>query len=182
MSFFKKPVTAILLAVILCSGILMVNTQVKLGNEVDAVEDAFFNNVEGQRSIYTRLLEKLQAVNGVWTILNRYDSDAAQELANEQDYLQWACESTSINSMYYANEDLNAEFSSALRTLEGYELTEDEQADLDSYVETYNGAQKMIEENSYNSSVTSFNRSVYDTFPTEILAAFAGVNAPERFS
>ena len=182
MNFFKKPVVAIILAVILCSSILMVNTQAKLGNEIDAVEDAFFTNVEGQPSIYTRLLEKLQAVNGVWTILNRYDSEAAQSLADEQDYLQWACESTSINSMYYANEDLNAEFSSALRTLEGYELTEDEQADLDSYVETYNGAQKMIEENSYNSSVTSFNRSVYDTFPTEILAAFAGVNAPERFS
>ena len=39
MNFFKKPVVAIILAVILCSSILMVNTQAKLGNEIDAVED-----------------------------------------------------------------------------------------------------------------------------------------------
>ena len=182
MSFFKKPVTAILLAVILCSGILMVNTQVKLGNEVDAVEDAFFNNVEGQRSIYTRLLEKLQATNGVWTILARYDEQAAQDLANEQDYLQWACDSASISSMYYANDDLTAEFNQALRTLDTYELTEDEQADLDSYVEAFNGAQKMIDENSYNSQVLDFVRSTYNKFPTKDLAEFAGVYPPDTFS
>ena len=45
--------------------------------------------------------------------------------------------------MYYANEDLSAEFNQALRTLDTYELTEDEQADLASYVEAFNGAQKM---------------------------------------
>ena len=182
MNFFKKPVVAIILAVILCSSILMVNTQAKLGNEIDAVEDAFFTNVEGQRSIYTRLLEKLQAVNGVWIILNRYDSEAAQSLADEQDYLQWACDSASINSMFYANEDLDAEFSRALRTLEGCELTEDEQADLDSYTETYNGAQKMIEENNYNSQVLDFTRSTYNKFPTRELATFAGVYPPDTFS
>ena len=118
MNFFKKPTVAVILAVILCSGILVFNTQTKLGNEIDAVEDAFFENVDGQRSIYTRLLEKLQATNGVLTILARYDEQAAQDLANEQDYLQWACDSASISSMYYANDDLTAEFNQALRTLD----------------------------------------------------------------
>ena len=182
MNFFKKPTVAVILAVILCSGILVFNTQTKLGNEIDAVEDAFFENVDGQRSIYTRLLEKLQATNGVWTILARYDEQAAQDLANEQDYLRWACDSASISSMYYANDDLTAEFNQALRTLDTYELTEDEQADLDSYVEAFNGAQKMIDENSYNSQVLDFVRSTYNKFPTKDLAEFAGVYPPDTFS
>ena len=182
MNFFKKPTVAVILAVILCSGILVFNTQTKLGNEIDAVEDAFFENVDGQRSIYTRLLEKLQATNGVWTILARYDEQAAQDLANEQDYLQWACDSASISSMYYANDDLTAQFNQALRTLDTYELTEDEQADLDSYVEAFNGAQKMIDENSYNSQVLDFVRSTYNKFPTKDLAEFAGVYPPDTFS
>lgn len=182
MNFFKKPTVAVILAVILCSGILVFNTQTKLGNEIDAVEDAFFENVDGQRSIYTRLLEKLQATNGVWTILARYDEQAAQDLANEQDYLQWACDSASISSMYYANDDLTAELNQALRTLDTYELTEDEQADLDSYVEAFNGAQKMIDENSYNSQVLDFVRSTYNKFPTKDLAEFAGVYPPDTFS
>ena len=182
MNFFKKPTVAVILAVILCSGILVFNTQTKLGNEIDAVEDAFFENVDGQRSIYTRLMEKLQATNGVWTILARYDEQAAQDLANEQDYLQWACDSASISSMYYANDDLTAEFNQALRTLDTYELTEDEQADLDSYVEAFNGAQKMIDENSYNSQVLDFVRSTYNKFPTKDLAEFAGVYPPDTFS
>ena len=84
MNFFKKPVVAVILALILCSSILVLNTQIKLGDEIDAVEDAFFENVEGQRSIYTRLQEKLQATNGVWSILARYDEQAAQALADEQ--------------------------------------------------------------------------------------------------
>lgn len=182
MNFFKKPVVAVILALILCSGALVFNTQAKLGDEIDAVEDAFFENVEGQRSIYTRLLEKLQAVNGVWSILERYDEQAAQELADEQDYLQWACDSASINSMYYANEDLTSEFNSAVRTLGTYELTDDERADLDSYVEAFNGAQKMIDENSYNSQVLDFVRSTYNKFPTKELADFAGVYPPDTFS
>ena len=84
--------------------------------------------------------------------------------------------------MYYANDDLTAELNQALRTLDTYELTEDEQADLDSYVEAFNGAQKMIDENSYNSQVLDFVRSTYNKFPTKDLAEFAGVYPPDTFS
>ena len=42
MNFFKKPAVAVILAVLLCGGILSFNTQSKLGEEIDAVEDSFF--------------------------------------------------------------------------------------------------------------------------------------------
>ena len=80
MDFFKKPVVAVILAVILCSGILAFNTRAKLGAEVAAVEDGFFEDIDGQRSIYSRLQEKLQAANGVCTVLLKYDEAAAEPL------------------------------------------------------------------------------------------------------
>ena len=182
MNFFKKPVVAVLLAVILCSGILMMNTQSKLGEEIDAVEEAFFTNVDGQRSIYSRLQEKLQASNGVWTIVSAYDEDAATELADERDYLIWACNEPSINSMYYANDSLNEAFNDAVSALDDIELSIEQQEDLASYVEAFNGAQKMIDENSYNSQVLEFMRTTYNKFPTRELAEFAGVYPPDTFS
>lgn len=182
MDFFKKPVVAIIIAFVLCSGILIFNTQSKLGEEIDAVEDSFFENVDGQRSIYSRLQEKLQASNGVWTVLAKYDEEAADELYYDRDFLIWACEEADIASMKYANEDLNEEFTNAMRRLEELELSEDERELVDEYATAFNGAQKMIDENSYNSEVLDFMRSTYNKFPTRELAEFAGVYPPETFS
>ncbi len=182
MNFFKRPVAAVILAFIFCAAILSFNTRIKLGEEIDAVEDSFYTDVNGQRSIYSRLQEKLAASNGVWTVLVKYDQDAADDLFYERDYLQWACDEADIASMKYANDDLNEELARALRTLETYELTDDELALVDEYVTAYNGAQKMIEENSYNSEVLEFMRSTYNKFPTKELAEFAEVYPPETFS
>ena len=182
MNFFKKPAVAVILAVLLCGGILSFNTQSKLGEEIDAVEDSFFTNVDGQRSIYSRLQEKLQAANGVWTVLVKYDEAAAEELSYERDSLIWACDEADISYMKYCSDYLDDEFSSALRTLDGLELTDDERSLVDEYETAYNGAQKMIEENSYNSEVLEFMRSTYNKFPTRELAEFAGVNPPETFN
>ena len=73
-------------------------------------------------------------------------------------------------------------FDEAQRSLAGYELSEGDVSDAKYYAEIYEGAQKMITENSYNSAVTDFTRSVYNTFPTDILAELAGVDEPQRFS
>ncbi len=182
MDFFKKPVVAVILAVILCSGILAFNTRAKLGVEVAAVEDGFFEDIDGQRSIYSRLQEKLSASNGVWTVLVKYDDEAADELYYDRDYLVWACEEADISSMKYANEDLDKSFAKAVGILDGLELADDERRLVNDYETAYNGAQKMIEENSYNSEVLDFIRGTYNKFPTRELAEFAEVNPPETFS
>ena len=182
MNFFKKPVGAVICAVILCAGILIFNTQSKLGGEISAVEDEFFENADGQRSIYSRLQEKIQAANGLWTVLVNYDEAAASDLEYERDYLVWACEDAHISSMKYANDDLNDEFARAVRLLDTYELTDREQELVNEYETNFNGAQKMIDENGYNSSVLEFMRSTYNKFPTRSLAEFAGVYPPETFN
>ena len=45
----------------------------------------------------------------------------------------------------------------------------------------YEGASKMIEQSSYNSSVLEFMRSVYNKFPASRLADFAGVEPAVSF-
>ena len=182
MSFFKKPAGAVIVSVILCAAILVMNTQSMLGEEIDAVEDGFYENVDGQRSIYSRLQEKLSASNGIWTIVYRYNQGVANELADAREYLIWACDDASISSMKYANDDLNEQFSCAVNELEAHELTEEERELAEEYVTAFNGAQKMIDENSYNSEVLEFMRGTYNKFPTRELAEFAGVYPPETFS
>ena len=48
----KHPITALIIAIIACGFALVMNTQMKLGERVQAVKDGFFTSVAGERSIY----------------------------------------------------------------------------------------------------------------------------------
>ena len=177
----KHPITALLVAIITCGFALVLNTQMKLGERVQAVEDGFFTSVAGERSIYSRLQEKLDAANGLWTVLEGVDTSAAQELSDARSSLLTAYESRDIAAMYDANSELDKAYSNAVKALDGAELDENTQSALDDYTTNYEGAQKMIEQNSYNSSVLEFMRSTFNKFPTSELASFTGVEPPVSF-
>lgn len=157
------------------------NTQSMLGEKVQAVEDGFYTSVAGERSIYSRLQEKLDAANGLWTVLEGVDPSAAQELSDARSSLLTAYESRVIAAMYDANSELDKAYSNAVKALDGAELDENTQSALDDYTTNYEGAQKMIEQNSYNSSVLEFMRSTFNKFPTSELASFTGVEPPVSF-
>ncbi len=177
----KHPITALLIAVLACGFALVMNTQSMLGEKVQAVEDGFYTSVAGERSIYSRLQEKLDAANGLWTVLEGVDTSAAQELSDARSSLLTAYESRDIAAMYDANSELDKAYSNAVKALDGAELDENTQSALDDYTTNYEGAQKMIEQNSYNSSVLEFMRSTFNKFPTSELASFTGVEPPVSF-
>lgn len=181
MDFFKKPIVALIVALAVVCGSTVLNTQIKLGEEIQAVEDSFYTSVSGEKSIYSRLEERLAAANGLWTILTKYDSDAAEELADERQYLIWSCQNRDIQSMIYNNNELATVFADSVSLLNGYELSQAELEDVAYYTESFVGAQKMIEKSSYNSQVLEFLRSTYDKFPANFLAIFAGVDEPVPF-
>lgn len=83
--------------------------------------------------------------------------------------------------MYDANAELDKAFASAKAAAEAAELDESQPSALSSYVMNYEGASKMIEQSSYNSSVLEFMRGVYNKFPASRLADFAGVEPPVSF-
>ena len=169
------------MALIACGFALVPNTQVKLGEAVQAVEDGFFTSVAGERSIYSRLNEKLDASNGLWTILEGTDAEAAEQLSVSRSALLTAYESRDIAAMSDANAELDKAFAEAEAAAEAAQLDESQTAALSSYVTNYEGAAKMIEQNSYNSRVLEFMRSVFNKFPASRLAAFAGVEPPVSF-
>ncbi len=177
----KHPITALLIAILACGFAIVMNTQMKLGERVQAVEDGFFTSVAGERSIYSRLEEKLDAANGLWTELEGVDSGAAQTLSDARSGLLTAYESRDIAAMYDANTELDKAYADAVKALDGAELDENTQSALDDYTTNYEGAQKMIEQNSYNSSVLEFMRSTFNKFPASELADFAGVEPPVSF-
>lgn len=177
----KHPITALLIAILACGFAIVMNTQMKLGERVQAVEDGFFTSVAGERSIYSRLEEKLDAANGLWTVLEGVDSGAAQTLSDARSGLLTAYESRDIAAMYDANTELDKAYADAVKALDGAELDENTQSALDDYTTNYEGAQKMIEQNSYNSSVLEFMRSTFNKFPASELADFAGVEPPVSF-
>ena len=177
----KHPITALIIAILACGFAIVMNTQMKLGERVQAVEDGFFTSVAGERSIYSRLEEKLDAANGLWTVLEGVDSGAAQTLSDARSGLLTAYESRDIAAMYDANTELDKAYSDAVKALDGAELDENTQSALDDYTTNYEGAQKMIEQNSYNSSVLEFMRSTFNKFPASELADFAGVEPPVSF-
>lgn len=177
----KHPITALLIAIIACGFALVMNTQSMLGEKIQAVEDGFYTSVAGERSIYSRLQEKLDVANGLWTVLEGVDTGAAQELSDARSGLLTAYESRDIAAMYDANSELDKAYSDAVKALDGAELDENTQSALDDYTTNYEGAQKMIEQNSYNSSVLEFMRSTFNKFPTSELASFTGVEPPVSF-
>lgn len=174
----KHPITALIIAILACGFALVMNTQMKLGESVQAVEDGFFTSVAGERSIYSRLEEKLDAANGLWTVLEGVDANAAQSLSDARSGLLTAYESRDISAMYDANSELDKVYAEAVNALDGAESMQNA---LDSYTTNYEGAQKMIEQNSYNSSVLEFMRSTFNKFPTSELASFTGVEPPVSF-
>lgn len=181
MDFFKKPIVALILALVVVCGSTILNTQIKLGEEVQEVEDSFFTSVSGEKSIYIRLDECLSAANGLWTVLVNYDSDAADELSEVRKDMIWDYDLQHINGLLYGNNELSEVFKNSLSVLNGYDLTDSELAAVADYSDSFYGAQKMIEKNSYNSLVQDFLRSTYNKFPASIFASIAGVDAPEIF-
>ncbi len=181
MDFFKKPVVAFIIALVVVCGSTGLNTQIMLGEEIQAVEDTFYITVLGEKSIYSRLEEKLAAANGLWTILVKYDSKAADDLAQGRQELIQSCQDKDIGGMKSDNSELTTAFTDSLTVLNGYELSQSELEDVAHYSESFAGAQKMIERSSYNTRVLEFMRSTYDKFPANFLVDFADVKAPVPF-
>lgn len=181
MDFLKKPIVALILTFVVVSSSMALNTQIKLGEEVQKIEDYFYTSRPGEKSIYSRLEDRLAAANGLWTVLVNYDTAAAEELSSARQVLIWACQDRDISDMMFFNEELTIVFTGSLVLLNGYELTDSELDAAAHYTENFSGAQKMIESSSYNAYVLEFLRSIYDKFPARLLAGISNVDPPTLF-
>lgn len=182
MKLLKNRLFAILLAVLVVVGSTLLNTQTRLGEACAEVEDGFYTSSGAAKSIYAWLGARLDAANGLWTLLINHDAEAAGTLNAARGTLMDAYEARDIAAMYDANEDLQSAFDSAFTALGGYALTASESDALNDYQVDFAGAQKMIDASEYNSTVLAFERTTLSRFPASLLAPLAGVEAPVLYA
>ncbi|NCB50904.1 MAG: hypothetical protein EOM54_03325 [Clostridia bacterium] len=181
MKFFKNRAVAVLLAIIVVAGSIFANTFIRLTEECQKVEDGFYTSDTGSKNIYAYLGSRLDASNGLWTILINHDAEAAASLNQARSALLDAYDNRDISDMYGANSELEKAFNEAMSVISGYTLTSLESDALNDYTIIFDGAQRMIDQNSYNSGVLEFMRTTYNKFPAVLLASLLGVQAPELY-
>jgi hypothetical protein len=182
MKLFQNRAIAVLLAIFIVAGSTLLNTQIKLSEQCRQVQDGFFASEEGSKSIYAYLSARLDATNGLWTILINHDAEAAAALNQARAALLDAYDARDISGMYGANSTLQQAFDTAAASAAGYDLTSSESDALNDYTINFAGAQKMIDKSGYNTSVLDFTSTTYDKFPANLLAPLVGVEAPELFA
>ena len=181
MKFFGNRAVALILAVIVVVGSTLLNTRLKLGEECQSVEDGFYTASSGSKSVYDRLDARLDAANGVWSLLESHGNSAAEELAVSRSVLLNAMDERDIGDMYDGNQALQTAFDKASAALLKLRLTKNEKDALEDYQTAFAGAQKMIDEADYNGAVLEFRRKVFDKFPASLLAPIVGLDGPELF-
>ena len=92
-----------------------------------------------------------------------------------------AYEHGTIPDMYAANVALGEAFDLAMSALDAKSLSDSDKDAVLDYSLAFTGAQKMIDENSYNDDVVDFYWNVMDKFPANFLSDLAGVYAPYMF-
>ena len=187
MKVFKNPVFAVLLAIVVVIASTLINVNVKFGRKCDAVSDLFYEGVPTRgytQSAIASDLENISAyADGLVTIARNYDIDSsAVGLANDRlkSSVQYS-HSSSMRDIHSNYADLCTAVSSLIDSLERAELSERDASGVSQYRSSLVGAQSAIGESGYNDAVREFLRK-YDHFPTDVLAALAGLNMPETFN
>lgn len=184
MKFFKTPVVAVFLALIIILSSTVLSVNVKLNAKSRAITDGFYSGVryEGYThpSISTQLSNICGAADGLVTLANNYDIDTGSvTLASRE--LKSALSNSSIPYLYSLYLDLMNEVNTLMDQLDRTDLTERDQSGLSEYGSTIIGAQSMIESSGYNESVRTFLREQL-RFPADVMADLTGVSIPELFA
>lgn len=179
----KKPLVAVVLAAAMVLGTTVLNTNVRLGKEVKAVENGFYSGVTydgyAHKSISSQLENYLGAANGLATIANAVgiDSSALLEHCNT---MKKVMKSGDISDIGNAYSDLVFSTNSMINELASAGLQDRNAQGFESYTGIISGAMGVIENSGYNESVREFCIE-NQVFPTDFLAALAGVEMPDLF-
>lgn len=176
---------ACLLAVVVCFSTVN-SIEDDLSDLSYEVTSSFYWNRSGaSKSIYERLESRSDAANGMTTIANNYPALAAanEKLKFAQGELAELLEYYGANQMedlYAANEDLEVAFQDLEQALREQTLLGDDQKQMEYYVTTFEGAQRMIEDSDYNDLVTEYYGKTH-RFPISMLLDILDIEQPQYF-
>lgn len=178
MKFFKNPVVAVLLALVIVLGSTLVNVHVKYGALCRGVTDDFYeeNGIADQLSsirMDAAVLASVAARNGI----------DAQDLSDAADNLQSALSQTGVGAgrLFRLYDELRVELVSAQQGLLGVALNDTDAKTVSDCLSRIQNAANAISSSPYNDTVRSF-LAKYDRFPAHFLGRMANVNIPEVFA
>lgn len=186
MSFFKKPVVAVLLAAIIVLSSSYLTAASKLSKASDKVTDGFYRGVEydgyKHKSIYSQLDNICGAVSGLITIAKSHGIDTAElSRLNGELSSSISAKHDNISSIHTRYTALYDSLNSLLGSLSDTELSSREQKGLEEYSSTIKGAVKVIDEAGYNESVHEFFSDM-SWIPANFFISITGIHMPETFA
>ena len=186
MKFLKKRSVALVIAVIVMAATLLIGVHKSATSAINKIEDLFYKGTNSVGSdntvaIYDQLEKRAQASLGIVTIASNYDTltQYAQEVKNNRNAL---LECDSISKMFILNQELEKSTQKFISMCQQTQLSQRDSEGIETYSQQFNGAQTLIEQNSYNEKVSEFNETVLNKFPLSMLKLIVGVDAPEKFS
>jgi hypothetical protein len=188
MAIFKKHSTACIVAAL----IIVFGTLFGVHRSVEAqtrkIEAMFYDGVYLKDEKYTQpgigeqLDARATAALGLVTVGAQFGDD--HNMPELTDALRQArlalMDAETIPEKYLANKTMQSAYEALYLEIMRYDLTGTTLAAVQSYAETFDGAQSMIDRSAYNDAVSSFRQELR-AFPVGILRNLAYVTVPEYF-
>lgn len=180
MKLFQKPAVALLLAVIVVPVSLFLNTGIRLTKESQQLQDSFYtDSLEYGKAPAYYVNSRISDAASLATVGSHYEelSTATDTLRLARSTLAAAFESGHIYSMARANDELTKAVELFVLAAEGVNFTEMDAANYADRITSLAGAQRNLENHSYNARVDDFARLIH----SNPLASMAGVDVPDLF-
>ena len=180
MKFLRRPAAALLLAVILVPVSLFLNTGIRLSRESQQLQASFYTDSPeyGKAPAYY-INSRISDAASLATVGSHYEelSGATEAVRLARSTLAAAYESGYIYGMARANEELTKAVELFVKAAETVNFTEMDAINYQDRINALAGAQRNLENHSYNARVDDFTRMIRGN----PLAALAGVEAPVPF-
>lgn len=186
MSFFKKPVVAAVVCVLLVAASTLASVKLKLGEKCNDVTDLFYTGVTVSNQLHPALAEQLISYCAVSKeislIASSYGIDT-EELDACCDWLDSAMKYSprEISYIYYEFSGFSAALKKVVYALDACQLSDRHAALMTEYEQSMKSFDENIADSGYNDYVRSF-RLKYERFPAAYLAGLVGVTMPGYFA
>lgn len=181
MNFFKNRFLATVLLLAVVFGVTPVVAQGQLEGKVSAIEEM----LDDDRGVFDRLEERNDAAGNLVSIALDYPS-----LVTETENLRFlygemddSLDDEKPEELYSLNEELEPAFQALYQKLLEVDLSDEDRRAIESYQNTFNGAQRMLEAaaKDYNIRAREFNQATFRRFPANMLASTFDIEPAEYF-
>ena len=186
MKFFKNPIVAVLLAIVIIISSTAISITVKLNNKCNEVIDGFYygTRLNGQlmKSVYYNLNDLCELTSNVIVIADNYGistkelSEELKELRAEISY-----HNDDIDGIYEEYDSFYNALFAVLLELSNTGLSERHLEYMASASDQISAIRSNIENSGYNESVRNFHKK-FNKFPVKIFAEIFDIDYPEFFA